>query len=142
MKKVFALLFVFICLIAALCFAYEKRELPQERFLGVWIPVENDRSWLSKVQITRSGKDWTLHVWSYATFTETDWGKVPLHLLGHCVDSKSLGHGLAVWNQDFAKEYMILYIENNQLVIENYTVFTDRSGRSNYVYDGRFRRSR
>ena len=73
---------------------------------------------------------------------EIDWGKAPLHLLGPTVDSQSLNYGFFVWKPEFANGYMSLHIEHHMLVVENFTIFTDGSKRSNYRTIERFRRLR
>lgn len=141
-KCVFALLCALSCLAIPVCSADDKKNaLPQSRFLGTWVPIAKDRSGLKRIDITRSGKSWTIHVWAFATFTEIDWGTVPLHLLGSDVASRSFDYALAVWKPDFADKYMTLHIENNRLVVEQFTLFTDGSKRSNYRSIERFKRS-
>jgi hypothetical protein len=108
--------------------------------LGKWVPVAKDRGGLSKVDIAKSESAWTIRIASYATFTETDWGKSRLQLVGKDVDAKTYDRGFAEWKHGFANEYMMLYTEDGLLVIESYTIFNDRSGRSNYRDIERFRR--
>ena len=63
-----------------------------------------------------------------------------LHLLGDRIASRRLSYGLAVWDHGFKKSYMTLQLEIDELIVTDYSIYTDDSGRSNHRRTARLRR--
>jgi hypothetical protein len=131
--------FVCQCLFALSAFA-QSRDAGPDRFVGIWVGVKKDAS-LPKLEITREGNDLRIQAWGKCTPTDCDWGVVPLHLLGDSISARDLPYGFATWDQNFKVSHMVLHLEKGVLIAEDYSIFTDKSGRSNYRSVSRFKRA-
>ena len=67
-------------------------------------------------------------------------GKTNLTFLGDSVESKVLPYGFATRDAGFAVKYQTLRMEKGELVVETFTIFKDKSGRSNYRSEERFKK--
>ena len=54
----------------------------------------------------------------------------------------SLKYGFASWDHKFADTHLTLRLEKGELVVESYTVFKDKSGRSNYRSKATFKKAK
>jgi len=55
-----------------------------------------------------------------------------LHLLGDSVEATEMKYGIASWDHKFKDMHLTIRLEKGELVVEDFNVFKDDSGRSNY----------
>ena len=92
-----------------------------------------DPGGLTRLEITKSEKGWTVHSWGTAgQGLENDLGEVALHLLVESSRGKEWKHGIATSDAKFKDSYLMLRFEKGELIAEDFNVFKDNSGRPNY----------
>lgn len=110
-------------------------------FEGAWVRPELATNDLPKVVIARGGNGWTIRAWGDCEPTDCDWGTTELHLLSESVGSRSFNYGFAKWDQGFKDSCMVVHLDGDQLLAENYSLYKDGSGRSNTRRVSRFDRA-
>jgi len=115
-------------------------EVLGDNIIGLWSNIEDDARGTTKLAISRNGNKWEIEGWGACHPSDCNWGKTSLHLLGTSISDTSSIRGLAVWDFGFSMHYVILRVEDKQLFVENFTVFKDNSGRSNYFGVEQFER--
>lgn len=118
-----------LCLIA--CMAHSQG-VPQDRFLGEWVNVDAATRSMTRVSIFQSHSGWKVRAFGACSPTDCEWGEVPFYWVSDSVDSTSYDRGYAIWDFAFAIVYVSFKIEGSQLGLEEFTIFHDGSGRSNY----------
>jgi hypothetical protein len=121
----------------------KQKGLPQEKFLGQWVNANPKTEGLKRLAITKQDGTWSIAAWGAAGeegTAEIPWKKVTLDLLGSSVADTSRPYGFATWKFDFATVHVALRFEKGQLVAEEYTIFTDKSGRSNFRVVEKFKK--
>ncbi len=103
-----------------------------EAFEGKWVNVDDMTRGLTRLEISKKDKAWAIQAWGATMPVESDIGKVTLHVLGDSVGDKKMKYGFASWDKKFADTHLTLRLEQDELVVETFTVFKDESGRSNY----------
>jgi hypothetical protein len=101
-------------------------------FAGKWVNVDDKTGGLPRLEISKKDKAWTIQAWGAGGGGEIDQGKVTLHLLGDNVGDTTMKYGIASWDHKFKQTHLTLRLENGELVVEDFNVFKDDSGRSNY----------
>jgi hypothetical protein len=112
-----------------------KGEFPQQRFVGDWVNVDNATRGTKRLAISKEGESWFIQTWGSGMKDgkpEIPHTKVSLFLLGDSVTGKSLPYGFASWDNGFADRHLTLRLDNEQLIVEHFTLFKDQSKRSNY----------
>ncbi len=111
----------------------------EDTFPGEWVWAEGQVGGLIRLLITKTDDGWTIQAWAEVKDGEKDQGKTGLTLLrdyeakGDTHEEKTMNkYGFAVWDHGFAKSHVTLRVENDRLLLEEYRVFTDKSGRPNY----------
>ena len=111
-----------------------------EDFTGKWGNVDDKTGGLTRLEISTKGKPWTIQAWGAAGGGEIDQGKVTLHLLGDTVGDTKMKYGIASWDHKFKETHLTLRLEKGELVVEDFNVFKDDSGRSNYRLQYKFKK--
>jgi hypothetical protein len=122
----------------------EAAKPAQDRLLGDWVPVEATDGGYARLKVSKDGAEWAVEGWvtlGLGRPVEAHAGKFRLHLLGDRATDKELPYGLAEREETFAKTYLTLRIEKDQLVVERYTIITDGSARSSYRVAQTFKRN-
>jgi hypothetical protein len=120
----------------------QERDQPHSNFAGAWERLREGDKGLPRIEITDRGRDgWTIQAWGDCKPKDCDWGKVPLRLLGDSVRARGFHYGFATWDAGFKDNYMIIRIEKELLIAEVYSIYKDRSGRSDYRRVCKFKRS-
>ena len=63
-----------------------------------------------------------------------------LHLLADTVCDTEMKYGIASWDYGFVETHLTLRLEGDELIGEDFNVFKDGSGRSNYRMQSRFKK--
>lgn len=118
-------------------------------FAGKWMNKDDKSGGLTRLEISKNGKAWTIQVWGAGIQEreagggdEIDQGKVTLNLLGDSVGDTEMKYGIASWNHKFKDTHLTLRLEKGELVVEVYDVFKDTSARANYRSKGMFKKSK
>jgi hypothetical protein len=115
---------------------------PQERIVGMWVNTNKDTRGLKRLAVARRDDTWSIEAWGSGGggTMEIPWGKTSLALLGDSVASRDLPYGFAVWDPGFAVYHLTLRMDKDELVVETFVIFKDKSGRSNYRSVERFKK--
>src|SRR5262249_7529205 len=113
---------------------------PQERLLGGWVNVDKDTGGLKRLAVTKGDGTWSIEAWGAGGGGEIPWGKTSLALLGGNAGARELPYGFATWDARFKVTHLTLRLEKDELVVETFSIFTDKSGRSNYRSVERFKK--
>jgi len=115
--------------------------LPQERFVGNWVNVNDDEVFTAKrLVISRAENTWFLEAF-VATITivdgavkerELSLGKTAFRLAGDSPDDKALPYGFLARDLKISMQYSTLRMEKDELVVETFTIFGPNAKQSNY----------
>jgi hypothetical protein len=81
-----------------------------------------------------------MQLWSFRTRDVVALPETKLELFSARVEGHTLKRAMSRWNEEFAHGVHLVSVSGGRLRLEELTVFTDGSGRSNYVSTGVFRR--
>jgi hypothetical protein len=109
-------------------------------FLGTWVNTDPNTGGMVRLVVSQVGARYEARGFGACSPSPCDWGTTPFHLLGYNVSDANPVWGLATWDFGFSNTYLVVRREGDLLVVENYTVFKDGSGRSNYRSINLFRR--
>ncbi len=84
------------------------------------------------MEISKKDKGWTIQAWGAGEGGEVDRGKVALHLLGDAADDTEMKSGIASWDHKSKETHFTLRLEKGELIVEDFNVFKDDSGQTNY----------
>ena len=111
-------------------------------FAGKWVNTDEKTGGLTRLEITKRDKSWTVQAWAAGGGGEFDHGKVTLHVLGDSTGDTEMKYGIASWDHKFKDTHLTLRLEKGELVVEAFNVFKDGSGRSNYRSVYRFKKDK
>lgn len=112
----------------------------RSRFLGEWVNINSDTDGITRLIISSSYQGTKIRAFGQCHPHDCDWGTTELRLVVENQYSNHPTFAIARWDKDFAEKALILHLTDNALTVEQYTVFTDDSGRSNYRNVSKFRR--
>lgn len=133
MKKLFNVLLVFgsITLFATNAFS----QLNQ--FIGSFRNVNSSTSGITKIEINRSGANVRVRVWGQCSPSDCDWGVENGFAYGDNASSNLINSAQMVsviYRKSFAETILTIRpAGGNRLQVENFTRFTDTSGRTAYT---------
>jgi RNA polymerase sigma factor (sigma-70 family) len=111
----------------------------EDAFPGEWVFADGQTGGLIRIVITKGKDGWGIQAWGTASGRQVDQGKTTLTLLrdyegkGATDEEKTMNkYGFAILDQKFVKRYMTLRVENDRLLVEDYSIFTDDPDRPNY----------
>ena len=135
MKRGTPILLIGVLLSLPLAIASGRPLLAQESFIGTWDNVDPTRSGVMKVMISVDAGGLKISVSNHD-------GLVPLHLIGSSIGDETFERALATWVHPDQTTHFILRLDGSrQLLLEDISIFTDESGRSNYARFTLLRRS-
>lgn len=116
-----------------------------DRFSGYWKNVDPTTGGVTTLDIGASGSDVTVHAWGKCTPTDCDWGDAyQSYAYGPSVSSDLISEAMAIsaiWTTSFSETLMIVKpTEKERLQADDYTRFTDDSGRTAYTQSYIFER--
>lgn len=124
-----------------------------EAFAGMWCNIDDqDTDGLIRLDIRAEGEAWAIRklwrgdIWNEELTrrmakTACDSDHPPefipppfatLHLLADSVGDSEMKYGLASWDLGYCDVHLMLRLEGDELIAEDFTVFRDGSGRSNF----------
>ena len=113
-----------------------------DAFVGKWVNTDGKAGGLTRLEISKKDKGWTIQAWEAGEGGEIDRGKVALHLLGDAAGDTEMKSGIASWDHKSKETHFTLRLEKGELVVEDFNVFKDDSGRSNYRQTYRFKKGK
>jgi hypothetical protein len=139
MRSLVALSAAWLLMVAPPVRAQEKA-LPQDRFVGEWVNVEDVVLTAKRLAISRTDNAWSIEAFAptvmvvdgIAKEAEVSLGKTRLSLAGDSPDAKALPYGFTTRDLKVSVQYITLRIEKDQLVVETFTIFSDKAGKSSY----------
>lgn len=103
-----------------------------DAFAGKWVNADEKAGGLTRLEIGKTDKGWTIQAWVTGGGGEIDRGKVTLHLLADAANDTEMKYGIASWADKSNETHLTLRLEKGGLVVEDFTVSRDDSGRPNY----------
>jgi hypothetical protein len=127
---------------------------------GKWINTDAKTTGIDRFEVFKAEGCWKIHAWAADSPSDFDQGETKLLLLGDetscpgCAKPSSLGataplsvaskslrtalgeprmnYGFAHWDYKFKDTYFTIAFANDRLVVEDFNLFKDDSGRTNY----------
>jgi hypothetical protein len=103
-------------------------------FSGEWYNIDPSTRDMPMLTIEQSDTNWTVHGYGACSPTDCDWGETTFYPMADSVDSLDYTQGFAVWEFGFSTVYTSFKLDAGRLEVENFTVFHDNSGRSDYYF--------
>ena len=100
--------------------------------VGTWNACDPATRNLVRVVVAASGSAITVHAFGACTPTPCDWGAVPGLAYAANVSSPAAIAFTAQYKFSFSQVIVTGVLDNGSLVVETFTHFTDKSGRSDY----------
>lgn len=116
-----------------------QKELTSKWFIGTWEATRKQAD-IPKIVVFQQGGVTLLQVWARASRTVVEWPRTTLVCYSDSVAGTQFSVASASWDLDFGKTTWTLRVQGDRLVVEYFTQFTDKSGRSNYCRTANFRR--
>jgi hypothetical protein len=111
-----------------------------DAFSGKWVNVDDRTSGLTRIEIAKKDVGWTIQAWGAAGGGEIDQGKVKLSMLGDWAGARDMTYGFASWDHKFKDSHLTLRVQKDKLIVEDFNIFKDNSGRSNYRKRSEFKK--
>jgi hypothetical protein len=99
---------------------------------GTWNACDAATRNLVRIVIAPAGAEVTVHAFGACSPTPCDWGSVPGLVYAANVSSTAAIAFTAHYKFSFSEVIITGVLDNGSLVVETFTHFTDKSGRSDY----------
>ena len=118
----------------------KSAQLPQERFLGEWVNGSDVVYTAKRLVVSKSNNTWSVEAFVPTIMIvngvmkpgEVSLGKTKLNLAGDSPDAKDLPFGFTTRDFKVTMQHSTLRIENEQLIVETFTIFNEKIAKSNY----------
>jgi hypothetical protein len=100
--------------------------------IGTWNACDPATRNLVRIVVAPSGSEITVHAFGACSPTPCDWGAVPGLVYASNVSSTSAIAFTAQYKFSFSQVIVTGVLDNGSLIVEAFTHFTDKSGRSDY----------
>jgi hypothetical protein len=104
-------------------------------FVGTWVNTNSNTRGITRVVVTSAGSNaLNVQVFGKCSPTDCDWGKTTLLTYGNNVQDANHRFATASYDKGFSKTIVTFSLQGNkQISLQNFTQFTDKSGRQNYA---------
>ena len=99
---------------------------------GTWNACDHATRNLVRIVVVPSGAEITVHAFGACSPTPCDWGAVPGLVYAADVSSTAAIAFTAQYRFSFSQVIVTGFLDNGSLIVETFTHFTDKSGRSDY----------
>jgi len=117
-----------------------------EDFVGTWANIGRDTSGITHMVVTRAGLGANIQVFGECQPRDCNWGNArgTVYSSGPDRDPRRAANSItANFSAGFSQKFIVLReARGNQVTVDVYTSFTDRSRRANYMSTVRMRRDR
>ena len=113
-----------------------------EDFVGTWMNTNTNTSGITRLVVTQQSGALRIQVFGKCHPSDCDWGSANLITYGRTVQDTDHIAATASYNQGFSNTLLTLILggaKRNQTNLQNFTQFTDSSGRQNYFTQESFR---
>lgn len=100
--------------------------------LGTWVNVDHNTRDLVRVVIAQAGNEITVHAFGACSPNPCDWEQVPGMVYSESVSLSPAVAFTAQYKFSFSDVTLTGHLYEGALFVENYTHFTDNSGRADY----------
>jgi hypothetical protein len=122
--------------------------LPQEGFLGEWVNINEVVYTAKRLVVSKDDNAWFVEAFvptimvinGAAKEADVSLGKTKLNLAGASPDAKALPFGFTARDLKVSVQYSTLRVEKAELVVETFTIFSEKAGKSNYRTVERFKK--
>jgi hypothetical protein len=128
-------LLVAVLYVSAIAAAAEGAE-KIDPWLGTWVNVDPDTRGTTRFVISQGKNGRKIHVWGRCHPQDCDWGETSLV----SIDSGA-PRQFVIWDKKFVDVYLTLRLENEEIALDNISIYKDGSGRRNFCMQYRFKRS-
>ena len=112
-----------------------------DEMVGVWVNTDRATRGTTKIAIHEKDGATLIRAFGACSPTDCDLGSTDFHMLGDSVQSTKLPYGFATWDSGFAVSHFTLKLENDTMSVSTFTIFKDKSKRTNYRSDFTFRKA-
>ena len=114
-----------------------------ENLAGPWKNVDAKTRGITRLNIARSDDDegYVIEAWGACHPTDCKWEKVPLHTFAPSLSEERQAIGLATWEPGFKRTHLTLELRDGELHATSYSIFLDKSKRTSYYSQYRFKRA-
>jgi hypothetical protein len=105
---------------------------PASTMVGTWVNSDSSTRGITKLVITETGNSYEVHGFGKCSPTDCDWGKKPMTTYGSNVSDPTHQVGTATYNPGFAETILTMEQSGSQIIVHDFTRFTDSSARQNY----------
>jgi hypothetical protein len=109
--------------------------------LGTWVNVNPATRDIVKVVLTNNGGALGVHAYGACTPTPCDWGQVKGQAYAASVSGGNAVAFSANYAFGFKNTILTGHLVRNELVVDDFNVFEDGSGRSPYFTEGTFEKA-
>jgi hypothetical protein len=114
--------------------------LPQERFLGEWVNINEVAFTAKRLVVSKDDNAWSVEAFvptimvinGTAKEADLSLGRTRLNLAGASPDAKALPFGFAARDLKVSVQYSTMRIEKAELIVETFTIFSEKAGKSSY----------
>ena len=109
--------------------------------VGTWVNVNSATRDIVKVVLTDNGGALQVHGYGACSPTPCDWGQVPGEAYAASVSGGAAVAFSANYAFGFKNTILTGHLDGQHLIVEDFNVFEDGSGRSPYFSQGTFKKS-
>lgn len=109
--------------------------------VGTWVNVNAATRDIVKIVLTHNGGSLGVHAFGACSPTPCDWGQVPGQAYSASVAGGSAVAFTANYGFGFKNTILTGHLNGAHLVVDDFNVFHDGSGRSPYFTEGTFKRA-
>jgi len=124
-----------ILLISLTLFSLSLHATTLNQFIGSWKNTNAYSKGITKVIVSKPGGVLKVQLFGSCSPRDCDWGTKKAFAYTSSVSSNISRNTLAIttsYYKGFADTFVVLKLQKHKLIVETYTQFKDRSGRSNY----------
>jgi hypothetical protein len=109
--------------------------------IGTWVNVNSATRDIVKVVLTNNGGSLGVHAYGACSPTPCDWGQVPGKAYAPSVAGGAAVAFTANYAFGFKNTILTGHLNGQQLIVDDFNVFEDGSGRSPYFTEGTFKKA-
>src|ERR1700739_4988222 len=108
--------------------------------IGTWVNVNPATRDIVKVVLTNNGGALSVHAYGACTPTPCDWGQVTGQAYSASVEGGAAVAFTANYQFGFKRTILTGHLHGEQLIVDDFNVFEDGSGRAAYFTEGTFKK--
>ena len=131
--------FLWVCVAAAGAISMSG-QAPGNQFVGNWENVDSAATGTTRLAVTTTLGGLQVHASGKCQSADCDWGTATMNLVGFSTEDRNPSWAMASWDLGFGSTYLVAHLEGGEMLAETYTIFKDKSGRTNYRSSLRLRK--